>query len=157
MGPSPSIIQTGSYIRKYCCICIACHIKTSNIKKTCIFNCNRAQVCEYTHGGRIIYQRGGVSGLLSTAQRGVLKALKPEVADISLVIGDNSDSQSGRAVISSCFSRSGRSSISSNRVAERAANSVFPGLFWSSVFSITHCFSLSKSSPQCDAFLQLPI
>lgn len=40
----------------------------------------------------------------------------PEVADISLVRGDNSEAQSGRAVIASRFSRSGRSSISSNGV-----------------------------------------
>lgn len=65
----------------------------------------------------VIYHRGDVGGLLSTAYRAVLKAvLMPEFADISLVRGDNSNAQSGRAAISSCFSRSGRSSVSSNGV-----------------------------------------
>lgn len=141
-----------------------------NIKKTWIFNYIRAQVCEQTQGGRlvanVIYHRGDVGGLLSTAYRAVLKAvLMPEFADISLVRGDNSNAQSGRAAISSCFSRSGRSSVSSNGVLalkekQRGRNGckqLVPWLIFVSIFSIIHRFCPPNSSHWHDALSFSPV
>lgn len=82
-------------------------------------------------------------------------SLRLEVADVSLVSGDNRDAQRGHAVIASCFSRSGRSSISSNGVLDlgeqTAPQKWLQTTSFLSVFSIIQCFPPPQSSHRCNA------
>lgn len=119
----------------------------SNIKKACIFNYISASLWTNTRWQNYLSQRGHRRAAVNCTTSCFKGSLVPEVADISLVRGDSRNAQSGRAAISYCFTRSGRSSISSTSVLQlggkqHGRNGCKQHVLWlfknSFIFSVIH-------------------